>query len=398
MSNEPNIASNKEPYNGKTGFIRIEIYGREIQKGKKNRSNNWNVQDIIDEATRKPEASHHVQNPLPPNLVFGVSPEIALKEAVEKVEKEKVEVNLASGGKGYKSVPKSQGIMLCGVASYPKHGEEYDLWKTETLGFLKEHYGDNLKSVVEHLDEEHPHIHFYVVADTVHKTRLLHPGIVAQDEARRVQKAAQDEAKRLNKPVEPTTPPRTAYTAAMSGFLTSYHSKVGTLLGMNRLGPSRQRFTRPEYKTRVHQQNELAKKLQEAKKIEEKAIEEGFEKGKQLAMAKTYTFGEKTANLFKSMIGNFHKPSAKALEAIEEWKKKAFNYRKQREQAKKQTNSKVEELQKIIDSKDQFIQEQRVKVLQAQQMADYMAKEKEELAKKLEAEKPRSNPNNRFKI
>lgn len=387
MSNEPNIASNKEPYNGKTGFIRIEIYGREIQKGKKNRSNNWNVQDIIDEATRKPEASHHVQNPLPPNLVFGVSPEIALKEAVEKVEKEKVEVNLASGGKGYKSVPKSQGIMLCGVASYPKHGEEYDLWKTETLGFLKEHYGDNLKSVVEHLDEEHPHIHFYVVAETVHKTRLLHPGVAAQDEARRLEKLGQE-----------TKPPRTAYTAAMSGFLTSYHKRVGSLLGMNRIGPQKHRLKRSEYKAKVQEQNELAKKLQEAKKIEEKAIEEGFEKGKQLAMAKTYTFGEKTANLFKSMIGNFHKPSAKALEAIEEWKKKAFNYRKQREQAKKQTNSKVEELQKIIDSKEQFIQEQRVKVLQAQQMADYMAKEKEELAKKLEAEKPRSNPKDRFKI
>jgi hypothetical protein len=395
MSNEPNIASNKEPYNGKTGFIRIEVYGREIQKGKKNRANNWNVKDIIDEATRKPEACHHVENPLPPNLVFGVSPEIALQEAVEKVEKEKIEVNLASGGKAYKAVPKSQGIMLCGVASYPKHGEEYDLWKAETLGFLKDEYGTNLKSVVEHLDEEHPHIHFYVVADTVHKTRLLHPGVVAQDEARRVQKAAQDEAQRLGKPVEKTTPPRTAYTAAMSEFLTSYHKKVGLMLGMNRLGPSRQRFTRPEYKTRIHQQNELAKKLQETKKIEEKAIEEGLEKGKQLALAKTYTFGEKTAFFFTSMIGGFHKPTAKI---VEQYKKIANNYRKQREEIKAKSKAKIDELEKTLDKKDQVIQDQRLKVMQAQEMTEYIAKENQELANKLGVSKSKSTPNDRFKI
>ena len=37
-------------------------------------------------------------------------------------------------------------------------------------------YGDNLRAVVMHNDEEHPHLHFYVYSDTEVNAKMLHDG------------------------------------------------------------------------------------------------------------------------------------------------------------------------------------------------------------------------------
>lgn len=41
----------------------------------------------------------------------------------------------------------------------------WDDYKNDSIKYLKEKYGDKLKSVVEHTDEAHPHFHFYVLQD-----------------------------------------------------------------------------------------------------------------------------------------------------------------------------------------------------------------------------------------
>ncbi len=53
--------------------------------------------------------------------------------------------------------------MLAGVASYPRDGTEYDYWKKASVAWLQLEFGDGLRTVVEHTDEAHPHLHFYVV-------------------------------------------------------------------------------------------------------------------------------------------------------------------------------------------------------------------------------------------
>ena len=54
-----------------------------------------------------------------------------------------------------------------GVASFPREIAEkdpdlYARWESLTVAYLQGKYGDNLRAVVMHNDEEQPHIHFYV--------------------------------------------------------------------------------------------------------------------------------------------------------------------------------------------------------------------------------------------
>lgn len=48
--------------------------------------------------------------------------------------------------------------------------------EAKTVDFLREKYGDKLFSVVEHLDESHPHIHFYAVDFENLNAKMLHDG------------------------------------------------------------------------------------------------------------------------------------------------------------------------------------------------------------------------------
>ncbi len=162
-------------------FIRIQVYARAVDSRKKSA---WTARQIVDEASRIQGNCDHIENPQPPTLLFGVMPNMALDEAEKKVEVEKDEVRLQDGSIKFRKVRADKAILLAGVASYPREGEEYQVFRDLTLRFLKRKYGSNLKSVVEHLDEAHPHIHFYCVADKVSETKNLHEGYLAQTQAR----------------------------------------------------------------------------------------------------------------------------------------------------------------------------------------------------------------------
>ena len=72
-------------------------------------------------------------------------------------------------------------VLLAGVASFPRAEAEK---RPRTLcamgiadGCLSQgKYGDNLRAVVMHNDEEHPHLHFYVYSDTEVNAKMLHDG------------------------------------------------------------------------------------------------------------------------------------------------------------------------------------------------------------------------------
>lgn len=69
----------------------------------------------------------------------------------------------AKDARGYK-MRKDGNVALVGVASLPREMEDdFPEFAEATLKFLKEKYGDRLKSVVVHDDEEHPHLHFTVI-------------------------------------------------------------------------------------------------------------------------------------------------------------------------------------------------------------------------------------------
>ena len=78
-------------------------------------------------------------------------------------------------------------VLVAGVASFPrveaeKDPELYARWESLTIAYLQGKYGDNLRAVVMHNDEEQPHLHFFVCSDTEVNAKALHYGHKAKKE------------------------------------------------------------------------------------------------------------------------------------------------------------------------------------------------------------------------
>ncbi|MBW3814140.1 plasmid recombination protein [Aeromonas hydrophila] len=167
----------------------------------------------------------HVEQPQEPIRVFGCSP----FEAVEQAEAWGAQAKDAKGRKLRSDAP----VLLAGVLSYPRQGEEWPEFKEKALAWLKSEYGENLVSVIEHQDEQHPHIHFYAVPKPGQIFNDLHQGRAAAAEAKRKgeTKAAQ----------------QYAHNHAMRDWQDRLYQAVGREFGLARLGPKRQRLTRAEW-------------------------------------------------------------------------------------------------------------------------------------------------------
>ncbi len=200
-------------------FGHVEAYARKPQKGA------WSIRDVAAEAERKREHCMHVEQPQEPIRVFGCSP----SEAVKQAEAWGAQAKDAKGRKLRSDAP----VLLAGVLSYPRQGEEWPEFKRKALTWLKSEYGDNLVSVIEHQDEQHPHIHFYAVPKPGQSFNNLHQGRAAAAEAKRKgeTKAAQ----------------QYAHNNAMRDWQDRLYQAVGREFGLARLGPKRQRLTRAEW-------------------------------------------------------------------------------------------------------------------------------------------------------
>lgn len=49
------------------------------------------------------------------------------------------------------------------IESDPEARRKYDDWVEYNLAFFRQMFGDELVGVVEHLDEEHPHLHGFIL-------------------------------------------------------------------------------------------------------------------------------------------------------------------------------------------------------------------------------------------
>lgn len=115
---------------------------------------------------------------------------------------------------------------------------------------LKQQYGDRLVSVIEHQDEAHPHVHFYVVPKSGDDFDAVHPGYKARRESRAAAKAGK---------LELTPTPKgkkkrkagyaigAAFRTAMQHWQIGIFERVCKQFGFERLGPVRKRLDRDEY-------------------------------------------------------------------------------------------------------------------------------------------------------
>lgn len=203
-------------------FVHIECYSlTPPKKTRKNAAAKWSAGDILAEAARVPGACNHVTEPLPPILVHGTT--------LKQIKTELIDIQSNAHDAIGRRLRKDATVLLTGVASYPANGNDYEMWKQLTVEWLRYRFSENLRAVVEHLDESHPHLHFFIVDPIAGNVKGLHPGFAA--------------AKGMANPVLQ----RKAYTEAMRAFQDEYWGYVGGPTALARIGPRRRRLTRDEW-------------------------------------------------------------------------------------------------------------------------------------------------------
>jgi hypothetical protein len=244
-------------------FIHLESFARKSDA--KGRGTDF----IFAEAGRKPDASVHVQNPAQPIVVYGVG-----VDAVQEMHDVAVATATIAVKGGYiRKVAKDKKTLHTIVASYPATMDEIledaskrkdaEEWERRTVQWLKDQYGDDLKSVIRHEDESHYHIHAYVVPiDEPGMSALkYHPGTSAKRAIMAAGPIEDEDVKALSKRAD------AAYKKAMREWQDSYHEAVAVPCGLTRLGPQRRRLSREEWQREQVQAKALQQTVERARQV-----------------------------------------------------------------------------------------------------------------------------------
>jgi hypothetical protein len=214
---------------------------------------------VAAEAGRKPENSRHVENPLPPVLLAGVEPELAWSEIERRHSVARDTYTTKTGKTTQRRLRSDAAVLLAAVASHPEPTETADTdsadfrdWLKRSIEFFTEQHGEPL-SVVMHLDESHPHIHFLTAPNLENGQRM--PDIHAGEKAKA--NIGGKHAKKRDK--------KQAFTVAMRGYQDRYQEMVGVYHGQARLGPKRQRLDRTGW---MAQQAEAARQAERLRQLE----------------------------------------------------------------------------------------------------------------------------------
>jgi len=287
-------------------FIHLEDYSIEAstKKSEYNKeSEGNNLRSIIAEAKREP-------GNIPSTVIEVKEPVLLYGEDLDTLEQMALNYHkntkLKDKNGKEKKLRKDANVILSGVISL--NAEYMDMWedyKRDSIKYLKDKYGDKLKSIVEHKDEENPHFHFYCLADDGEFFDLIHDGKKAALEVRLLNKVKGEQNK--------------AYIQAMQNYQQDFFLKVGSKYGLTKDGPKRKRTSRKDYfkqKREIKALNELRKKteselflLKEKTDLEIQSLKKETEKNiktiKENASALSRRAGRKEG--FKSAILDFEK-------------------------------------------------------------------------------------------
>lgn len=276
-------------------FIHVEMYGKKSAKKAERSHHNSDVKQttvsgVLNEAKRTDGFTSHIESVKQPELLYGCS-----LEDLELLVDEYHQNSYTTDKNGVqKKLRSDASVILAGVVSIKR--EDIDVWedyKKDTLDFLKEKYGDNLKCVIEHTDEKHPHIHFYVVSKIGENLNDLHDGKLA------VSKLSKEEKKNQ----------KTVYVKAMTKFQDDFYNRVSKKYGFDRLGEKpRKRMSRKEY-LEYEAEKKLSHELLEEKNTEIQKIDEivsearteGFNQGFEDGLEKSSKIAETVKNFIDKL-------------------------------------------------------------------------------------------------
>lgn len=196
------------------------------------RGRGWSNAEILAEATRQPGHCGHVQAPTPPTICHGSVP--LVEDAIDAyVAAQTVKVKTKSGEEVTRKARADSPSMAAGVISFPRDRiAEWPAFRDHAIEQLKQKHGDRLRCVLEHLDEAHPHLHFYLVPEPGERFGVVHDGYEASREARK----------------QPENKIRTAFNDAMSRWQDWVNDAICSPFGLARVGPARRRMSRKAWK------------------------------------------------------------------------------------------------------------------------------------------------------
>lgn len=219
-----------------TQFLRIEGVGEVSREpAKPSRC----IAGITAEAARLPGHCPHIQHPAEPRLLYG--------ETLEEIAAAAKLISMQARDTKGRRLRRDGVVLIAGVVTYPvpradmtgsiAEREFYEHWRTETVEWLVNSSDIAVRSIVEHTDEDYPHVHFFglpmLTADFRLNFDAVHPGRKSAGEAA---------ARGACRPAV-----RSAYVAAMVDWQDNYHRHVSARFGHQRLGPRRKRVTRERH-------------------------------------------------------------------------------------------------------------------------------------------------------
>lgn len=193
---------------------RKSIFAHKQTYSQKGNSKSLSVASIVEELERMEEACPHVPSPQPPNTMEGMRP----RDLIGIVEDRFAEQNRALRNmreerpdlkNELRGIRIDTHVLVEGVYSYPDAVEDMDLaeylaWREDVIAFAKRDPEANsleIMTIVEHLDEAHPHIHVLALPLIIRgnprmNAKLYHEGHAAQD--RHIKNGWSDSPSRAN--------------------------------------------------------------------------------------------------------------------------------------------------------------------------------------------------------
>lgn len=236
-------------------FAHAETYSR------KKTDKKFSVKEILAEAAREKGACPHVPNPQPPNLIYGMDIE-ALGRLHDSMCDNMKETNKKGITRGIRKDQQTLGTIILSFPAIQKNEDpktyekDFERWKKLSIIWLKEKYGDELKTIIQHTDESNPHLHAYLIPDDL-KADKYNIGRCAKKEfllSADAQKLDKKEANKLGDRL---------YRATWREWQDSYFEKVSVACGLTRIGSHSRRLTRKEKKQEQQQAKSLSKALNE---------------------------------------------------------------------------------------------------------------------------------------